>query len=997
MKPKCCQLVPVLLGALFGSMAFFSGQVHAQNLIQNGGFEFGLTSGPDSSYFSPSTYGAWNKFSTHLLGMPYFGRLSYEGQESMLLGYDGNTAPGQIWQSFATRVGETYRVSFAVNGYTVGIARATVYNTAGTNILGDVTSPGNGGWRSGEFNFDATSSQTSIALKNISGGSIVDDVRIVEVKNFRDGGFELGLTSGPGTFVHNRPAYGEWTSSGNPALLGMPFGGLPPYEGTEAMHVGNNFGSHAVTQQFETTTGQKYWVSLAVIGWGGGVGTVRTTVSNLFSTNLEADLAAPGGNEWGTAVYEFTALASPTTITIQNISGACTIDDVRISTTPPDFALKFDGVDDHVAIPGFGNQMPTTEITVEFWQWVGSAKAQSTFSCNANAFNAHIPWSNGQVYWDFGGRRLQYTPPVPIVGTWQHFALVSSVASQSMIIYRNGVAEAALPSNAGTFTRGNFDLLIGRNAAGYFEGAIDEFRIWNVARTQGQLTANINTRLAGNEAGLVAYYRMDEGSGTTVLDATTPAYSGTLVGGTKRVRSTVPECGLATQELDLATLTPSTRHYSYGGYQGAGIDFNLVLPTSVTNTFLAVTNLCYDITPVAGATGVVLNRLLGQNLSLDYDGGVWATRTTGSNAAGLRVESAGSNGSRGPDGVFTSNNGGAGSRGGDAGTSTVSSKGIISTMGAGSSAILAVSQGGRGGDGGDGYNNPLGGDNDGGPAGGGGDAKSAAITGSGNLVTTGNDSVGVLALSRAGQGGNGGEGHAAGEGGNGGIGGDGGAAVVDGTWTINTLGTAAYGISARSLGGAGGASGSSGWIDGDGGNGGGSGDGALAMVNLGPGGSIETSGADAHGIFAQSIGGFAGGGGSGDSVFSSSGGSGGSAGHGGNVLVSNEGTILTRGLGANALFAESVGGGGGSGGAGSGLFNGGGGNSSAGGNGGLVTIDNFGSVETENQFARGIFAQSVGAVAGTAPPPPDCSIPLVAQAAKAGTAQRSTFTTKGRC
>ncbi|HSH17241.1 MAG TPA: LamG domain-containing protein, partial [Verrucomicrobiae bacterium] len=608
-------------------------------------------------------------------------------------------------------------------------------------------------------------------------------------------------------------------------------------------------------------------------------------------------------------------------------------------------------------------------VTVEFWQRVDSAKAQSTFTCNANAFNAHVPWSDGRVIWDFGGRRLQYTPPVSIVGTWQHFAFVSSVVNGYMLIYRNGVLEAIEASGAGTFARGNFDLNLGNNFGGsgvnFFRGELDEFRVWNVVRSPEQIAANLNARLAGNEAGLVACYRMDEASGTALVDATTPANNGTLFNGTARIPSTVPVCGLATQELDLATLTPSTRYYSMGGYQAAGIDFNFVLPTSVTNIFLAVTNLCYDITPVAGATGVDLNRLIGQNLALDYDGGTWTNRTIGNNAAGLRVSTTGSAGTKGNNGSFGSNNGAAGNPGAKAGTSTVNSTGSISTTGSASPAILALSQGGRGGAGGNGYNNVVG-DNDGGNGAVGGDAGAVLIEGGGDIVTMGTNSIGVLALSQAGQGGNGGEGSAAGEGGDGGGGGDAGTATVDGSWHIDTFGDSAYGLSARSVGGAGGGPGTGGYIDGDGGWGGGSGDGALASVFLRPGGTIDTWGKEAHGIFAQSIGGLAGSGASGDSIFSSAGGNGGSAGSGGDVLVSNEGTIHTRGQGANAIFAESVGGGGGSGGAGDGLFSGRAeaGASSAGDNGGVVIVENFGALETEGTFARGIFAQSVGGSGG---------------------------------
>lgn len=210
-------------------------------------------------------------------------------------------------------------------------------------------------------------------------------------------------------------------------------------------------------------------------------------------------------------------------------------------------ALAFDGTNDLVRIANFANRLPTNEITVEFWQRVTSQKPQATFALEpdntANRFAAMAPWSDGAVYWDFGniasGGRLQYTPPVSILGAWHHFALVSSVANNAMRIYRNGVLEAS-KTGAVARTAGTNDLVLGRVAAAYFAGELDEFRIWNLARAAAEIARDRNVRLAGNEAGLVAYYRMDEGAGLALLDSSTNANHGLLVNGPLYVPSTAP-------------------------------------------------------------------------------------------------------------------------------------------------------------------------------------------------------------------------------------------------------------------------------------------------------------------------------------------------------------------------------------------------------------------------------------------------------------------------
>ena len=67
-----------------------------------------------------------------------------------------------------------------------------------------------------------------------------------------------------------------------------------------------------------------------------------------------------------------------------------------------------------------------------------------------------------------------------------------------------------------------------------WEGNIDEFRVWNVFRTDTEILANMKVILKGNEPGLVAFYKFDEGIGTTIADATgTASNVATMVSTTK--------------------------------------------------------------------------------------------------------------------------------------------------------------------------------------------------------------------------------------------------------------------------------------------------------------------------------------------------------------------------------------------------------------------------------------------------------------------------------
>ena len=61
---------------------------------------------------------------------------------------------------------------------------------------------------------------------------------------------------------------------------------------------------------------------------------------------------------------------------------------------------------------------------------------------------------------------------------------------------------------------------IGREGPNWkqYNGALDEIRIWNVARSQGQIQSQMFFELNGSEPGLVGCWKLNEGFGTTAAD-----------------------------------------------------------------------------------------------------------------------------------------------------------------------------------------------------------------------------------------------------------------------------------------------------------------------------------------------------------------------------------------------------------------------------------------------------------------------------------------------
>jgi hypothetical protein len=170
---------------------------------------------------------------------------------------------------------------------------------------------------------------------------------------------------------------------------------------------------------------------------------------------------------------------------------------------------------------------------------------------NTNRLNAHInygtPPAVGSLYWDCGiigspsGRIGPVPAPANSIGNWVHYAFVASQSADSMSIYTNGILmtnqEGMIP-----FVRGAYDLHIGGGPSFPYDGSLDEFRVWNVARTQAQILSDLGDTLTGGESNLVLYYRFDSSSGTVATNsatATGAAFNGTLVNGPAWVNSTI--------------------------------------------------------------------------------------------------------------------------------------------------------------------------------------------------------------------------------------------------------------------------------------------------------------------------------------------------------------------------------------------------------------------------------------------------------------------------
>src|SRR6185503_14954851 len=79
-------------------------------------------------------------------------------------------------------------------------------------------------------------------------------------------------------------------------------------------------------------------------------------------------------------------------------------------------------------------------------------------------------------------------------GAWNHIA--ATFDGSTLKVYRNGtlVGSKAL---SGSLVNTNDPLKFGGNAvwSEWFKGSMDEVRVWNVARTQSEVTSDMNTAI----------------------------------------------------------------------------------------------------------------------------------------------------------------------------------------------------------------------------------------------------------------------------------------------------------------------------------------------------------------------------------------------------------------------------------------------------------------------------------------------------------------------
>ncbi len=364
----------------------------------------------------------------------------------------------------------------------------------------------------------------------------------------------------------------------------------------------------------------QYFTSASSVSFGGVAAASFTVTSDTAITAIvgsgasgQVSVTTPGGTGTNSG-FTYNTYINPTIL------------------TPPGNALNFDGSTTYIKVP-VGKHAVGGDFTVEAWVLPSttgnSLNILSTRYSGGATFDMKISGGN-QVHGDIGsgGGWLNTNANASFnftTGKWYHVTFVVASSANTYTIYVNGAVAGTGTLNGGTAllfdSTNNKIITIGGDVANneYFNGNIDEIRVWAAARTQAQVQADmLNVVTNTTDPTLAAYYNFDEGTA-----------AGNNAGITQLLDQSSSQL---TGKLYNFALTGSTSNWVES--------YAMVVPTASAAT--GVTDTTFIANWAAPALGMVTNYLLDvatdvqfNNIITGYNGLTVAAGNTSKTVSGL--------------------------------------------------------------------------------------------------------------------------------------------------------------------------------------------------------------------------------------------------------------------------------------------------------------------------------------------------------------------------
>ena len=376
-------------------------------------------------------------------------------------------------------------------------------------------------------------------------------------------------------------------------------------------------------------------------GLGQTITLTGTDLSNPTALTINgADALAGIVSNSGTSVVVRVPVSAAATGNVSLTTSGGTATSAFTVMAPPGNALAFDGANDYLSLPSGLN---TANFTFEAWvnyQDNGVFTRIFDFGSNGNTWMMLTPRTSyaGNVgYLGFGIVVDRSTAPeanilstTPLaVGRWQHVAVTLAATTNggtSGTLYLNGKIIgtnpnlAVSPVDLGTLTNN----WLGRSQYStdpYLKASLDEVHIWNTARTQAQVQADmLAPATTPFPAGLQFYLNTDQGTPATL--------------------STGDNTGLTTL-YDLVSATPvALANFALASGNTTSnyvASYALVVPTTTAATATTATGFTANWTaPVVGTvTSYVVDVSTAANFSMPVTGSPFTVAATSLSVTGL--------------------------------------------------------------------------------------------------------------------------------------------------------------------------------------------------------------------------------------------------------------------------------------------------------------------------------------------------------------------------
>ncbi len=191
------------------------------------------------------------------------------------------------------------------------------------------------------------------------------------------------------------------------------------------------------------------------------------------------------------------------------------------------YALDFDGSNDFVRLTNLGS---FTNTSVTFWAKHNGSNSDYDRALGMNWGKFELAKSgNGQlrIYTvSLGWNNLSY---VMTQGQWTHVAI--TLDGTNLKIYIDGAEVNSYSHGNISFSNSDTWGLAARplGPGEHANMSMDEVSIWSDSRTAAEIKEYMHKELAGNEGNLVSYYKMSNGSGTSLTDNSSNSNTGTLI------------------------------------------------------------------------------------------------------------------------------------------------------------------------------------------------------------------------------------------------------------------------------------------------------------------------------------------------------------------------------------------------------------------------------------------------------------------------------------